>query len=192
MKKYVVLAMCTCTMFVTGVAFAAEVATTAIAQSAASRFFQSAIEIIAYGAVAVLTLLAARLIRAIERKFNVDIPDEWELELTRLIDKGINYAEEQGRKQLKIVGEKLRMNESLELAANFVLDIGESRELDKLGKEKLKKLIESRLGLIREELPDAQDVVPNSATNEPESTPVVSKSVPLVAKPAKLNTPVTP
>ena len=192
MKKYVVLAMCTCMTFVTGVAFAAEVATTAIAQSAASRFFQSAIEIIAYGAVAVLTLLAARLIRAIERKFNVDIPDEWELELTRLIDKGINYAEEQGRKQLKIVGEKLRMNESLELAANFVLDIGESRELDKLGKEKLKKLIESRLGLIREELPDAQDVVPNSATNEPESTPVVSKSVPLVAKPAKLNTPVTP
>lgn len=114
-----------------------------------ARFAHSALELLAYGLGTLLLGLLGKLIVTVEKKFKVNVPDPLETYLTGLLDKGIHYAEEQAHKKVKATGKKLKMGESLDNAADFVLDLADKRQVKELGKEKLKKLIEARLNAKR-------------------------------------------
>lgn len=108
----------------------------------------SIVELVAYVLVMVVTGLVSKLILALERRYKVDVPDPWEATLLRWVDMAIDYAEEQGRKAVtKGAGRvESKIPDKLELAVDFVLTaLGGDRKLVGLGKEWLKKLIESRL-----------------------------------------------
>lgn len=118
-------------------------------EPAAIRLADQIIEVVAYAIGITLAALIGKLVLAIERKFKVNVPDAAEQYLNGLLDLGIAYAEEQARKHAKQHGKRLEMNDSLEHAANFVLDMAEKRKVKEMGKEKLKKLIEARLNMTR-------------------------------------------
>lgn len=102
------------------------------------------VQVLAVGLGTLLATLLAILVQRISSKFNVAVPAVWMEGANALIDKGIHYAEEKAKHALKN-NVKLNSNEKLNIAAAFVLSMADDKKLVKLGEEKLKKLIESRL-----------------------------------------------
>ena len=106
------------------------------------------VELLGYGLVLVVTALVSKLVLAIEKRYKVDVPDPWEAMLFTWIDRGIDYAEEQGRKAVNKVDGKVSpaIPDKLEVAASFVITaLGGDKKLVAKGKEWLKRLIEARL-----------------------------------------------
>lgn len=95
--------------------------------------------------VIVVGFYGRKAILAFERKAKVDVPDPWEAQILAWIDKGIAYAEEQGRKALKrgLVGRALPAK--LDTAATFVMDMADDAKLAEKGRVWLEKMIEARL-----------------------------------------------
>lgn len=104
-------------------------------------------ELLAYALGTLISVLIARLIHALGTKYKVDVPDPWLAKIQKLVDLGIGYAEEQGRKAMKKVDAKASaaLPDKLEIAATFVLDAADDKKLTAKGKEWLKKQIEARL-----------------------------------------------
>jgi hypothetical protein len=142
-SAFVVFVVCA---FWSTIAWAQEV----VAAPAATRLLDSIVEVLAYALGAAASVMVLRLIHAFEKKTKIDVPAAWEAELQKLIPIATAYVEEQGHKIAKKGGEKLKMGESLELAADFVLDLAETKQVKQMGKEKLGKLIEAYLGETRE------------------------------------------
>jgi hypothetical protein len=131
-------------------AFAQDVA--AVAPTApAARIATQIIEVVAYALGVVLMGLVGMLIKAVEKKFKVDVPDEYEVYVNKLLDKGIHYAEEQARKKVTPIAEKVSLGK-LDAAAEFVLGVAERRKVKAMGKDKLKMLIEARLNIKRKDV----------------------------------------
>jgi hypothetical protein len=99
-----------------------------------------------------LAWILARLLKTIEKKFNIEIPDEWEKKLFEhggLLDQSIAYAEEQAHKQFKDGVPKMLTSTKLETALGYLADLGAGTKIADLSKAKLEKLVEARLGANR-------------------------------------------
>jgi hypothetical protein len=120
------------------------------AEPAIARLADTGIKLASFALVIILGYLVGKLVASIEKKFKVQIPAFAEDAIRSLIDQGITYAEEQAHKAVKENKPKLAMSESLETAATFVMDLAiNNRDIEALGKERIKKLIEARLGASR-------------------------------------------
>jgi Spy/CpxP family protein refolding chaperone len=145
MKKLVFTIVCL--LCLTDIAFAADVA--AVEPSAAARFAGYALDILLPVMAALAGWLAMRCVRWLEQKLKIDISDKQEQKLNALIYEGVAYANEQARKKLKASEEKLKGPEKLELALNFAADMVEHYQLPAVSKEKLTKMVESKLNAYR-------------------------------------------
>ena len=131
----------------------------ALADAPMSTALGGVVELVAYGLGLLLATLLSLLAKKVSDKFKVSIPEKWMDSANALIDKGISYAEEKSKQAIKN-NETINGNEKLNLAAGFVLSMADDKKLIKLGEDKLKKLIEARLGQNRVDplLPVAQVV----------------------------------
>lgn len=102
----------------------------------------------------ILGLLAAWLMKKgityVEKKTKVDIPAKYEEMLAEWAGKAVNYASEKAHQFAVEKGEKMKGPDKLEAALGFGMALAEEHGVTKLGKEKLVKYIESKLGETRE------------------------------------------
>lgn len=150
MKKPWILVCLSMTMLMlwTKLAFAAPDGPTAV-----TRVGYDVVALLACAIGIVIMVLIARVTHYIGTAYKINIPDPWMAQITKLIDSGIGYAEEQGRKAVKKLDAKLEpiVPDKLEIAANFVLDAVDDSALVAKGKEWLKQQIEARLSTQRPE-----------------------------------------
>jgi hypothetical protein len=97
--------------------------------------------------------LAHRLIKAFESKTKIDVPAKYEEMIDAWVLKGVHYAEEKGRNAIAAKGPALAGPEKLELAAGFVADLAERAGFADMAKDKIMKLVESKLSETRVEAP---------------------------------------
>jgi hypothetical protein len=102
----------------------------------------------------VLMLLAGWLtkkgITFVEKKTKVDIPAKYEDMLAGWAGKSVSYAAEKAHQYAVEKGEKMKGPDKLEAALGFGLSLAEEHGVTDLGKEKLVKYIESKLGESRD------------------------------------------
>ena len=138
-KKIVSLFASLMILLAPALAFAAD------AQPAAVRAIDNIVQVGLYAVGLVLMLLLGKLVYTLEKRWKVKLPQIATDTLHNVIDQGIHYAQEQARKALKTNGKKLEMSDTLEHAATFVMDLADKKQVAEMGKEKIKRLIESRL-----------------------------------------------
>lgn len=142
------------------VAHAAEVQSEAL-----TRVGNDLVEIVAKALGVVVLCLIAIVARKVKQRYDVELPNTWMAQIETWIDRGIAYAEEQGHKAVKYADDKIgaRVPDKLDIAATFVLDSVNDRELTRRGKEWVKQAIEARLNTTRfDEKLGAYRVVPGS------------------------------
>ena len=96
-------------------------------------------------AVAVLTTLVGIAIRKWGKKLDVDTQDRLIGLTDSLIASGITFAEEQGRKALKVGEEQTDGARKLQHAADYINERLEESGLLTVGTERLQRLIEAKL-----------------------------------------------
>lgn len=84
-----------------------------------------------------------------EAKTKFDIPEKYDSQLDRWVEKGVVYAGEKARTALKNNEEKLTMGKKKELALSYVNDMIEQYNLPQVAEEKLTKMVEAKLGYVR-------------------------------------------
>ena len=101
---------------------------------------------------AALTLLVTyylpRLARALERRLHIDIPDPLELEAERMAIDAISYAEEWGRTQAKVAGDKMLSSDKLDKAAAYFRDHA-SPAVIHWTQNRVREYLEAKLGRLR-------------------------------------------
>lgn len=113
-----------------------------------------------------IAALLVYLLNLLSSKLKIQIPIVWQDKLNTYLDKGINFAEEQARKQIKkidgVVSDKIP--DKLETAALFILDTVNDKKIVEMGKERIKKEIEARLQVTRDWKVLASDASRSEAT----------------------------
>ena len=88
--------------------------------------------------------LAHRLTSAVEKKLGLNLPSEAQDMLDGWVQKGILYAEQKAQtavdKTQTVTGPA-----KLEMAVNMVLDLAQQHGVDTMARDKLEKLVESKL-----------------------------------------------
>lgn len=133
-------------------AFAAT-ATTAVVGTAMGRVLDFAFQLLLALGVPFAYWIIHRITGAVETKLGFTIPAPLTEELDSLLGKGIAYAEQKAAVVVKAGGDKLKGPAKLEIAANFVLDLAEQYKLPEMAKDKVEKLLESKLGLTLPTIP---------------------------------------
>ncbi len=124
-----------------------------LAEHAAAQSQESATSQVANGAVAafftvvagLVTAYGPRLMRGIEKRFNIDIPDGFEYALDQEAQRGVAYVEEQTHKRLKAKLKPLESEEKLEMAAEFILETTSNPRIRQLARRLIMKRIEAFL-----------------------------------------------
>ena len=136
-------------MALRAVAIAGPAGATLVDSSTTTKFADMAIRIL----VPVFTLFAMwaanRVIRAIEKKWGIDIPERQEALVETWIGQGILLAEEKSRSKVKEKLDRLRGPAKLEIALQYVLGMINSQGWDTWAKNKLASKIEAKLGAHR-------------------------------------------
>jgi hypothetical protein len=96
----------------------------------------------------VLLVLVRKFLLWLEVKLDFDMNEAIELKILSLIEEGILYAEEQALKALKD-GKKLGSDDKLRLAIEYVVERCRDLGLPELARDKLVKLVESKVGVTR-------------------------------------------
>lgn len=117
--------------------------------NALSRVAELAFQILVPLLSALGAYLAHRLIAAFEKRTGIDVSERVEALLDGWVERGIHAAEEWSYKEVKAKTTKLTGSEKLELAADYVLDLIKQHGLDAWTRDKVKALIESKLGVHR-------------------------------------------
>lgn len=89
--------------------------------------------------------LAHRLVKVFEDKSGVAVPAQYDAMIDDWVKKGVMYAEEKGRAAANAKLADVKGPDKLELAANFVLDMVNKYDLPDMARDKVEKLIESKL-----------------------------------------------
>lgn len=122
------------------------------AASALSQIADYGVQVLAMALGLFFIWLARKGVNLFEKKFNMDIPDRIEAQLDALVEKAIAYGEEQARKVVKDkLSDKMLPNDKMEAALQFGLKLADQYGLPKMGEDKLKMLIESKLNISRYE-----------------------------------------
>lgn len=124
----------------------AQDAASAAEPNAVTRVTGIAFEILTVVATCFAIWAANRIIKAIENKTSVDVPERQEAQLRAWIREGAHYAAEQGYKRLKTKTGKLTGPELLEQGADYVLDTARANGWISLSKDYVKKRLEGYLG----------------------------------------------
>lgn len=110
--------------------------------------FDDVVHLAAYTLALTLAALLTMAVNKIRQKWHVEVPGAWIDSVNKLIDQAIHYAEEQAHKAAN--ESEVSSNEKLNMAAKFLLTIaGDDKRLVAMGEEKIKQLIEARLGQTR-------------------------------------------
>jgi hypothetical protein len=111
------------------------------------------LEFVLQVALVVVTPLAAwfvaRMIKVFEAKAKIDIPAKQEEAIQNLVTQGIALAEEKARKAVQAKASSITGPEKLEIAADHVLDLIEAKKWDAWTRDKVKNLIEAKIGMAR-------------------------------------------
>jgi hypothetical protein len=119
--------------------------------SAATQVTELALQVIAPIVIALGAWIAHRLVRLLEEKTGIDIPDKQEAKIDHWIEQGIALAAEKSHQKLKAHTEKLKGPEKLEEAADYVFALAASRGWTNWTKSKIKDKIEASLGAHRDD-----------------------------------------
>ena len=98
--------------------------------------------------VTIIGIYLPRIIRAIEAKLRIDVPDPLEAQAQRLALDGIAYAEEWARGKALALGKKVLSGDKLDAAATYFRDHASDQVLRWTG-GKVKEWIETNLGHLR-------------------------------------------
>lgn len=141
------------------------------AVNAATRVAELAFQLLVPIVTAIGAWLAHRLVKLVESKAKVDIPEREEKMIDHWVDQAIHFAAEKSYRKMKSTTMKLTGPEKLEEAARFALDQVEARGLVAWTKDKIEKKIEAKLGTMRSmnDLPTADSDV--GAPKPPAPTP---------------------
>lgn len=114
--------------------------------------------------------LLHRLIAVFEKKTGIEISDANEAKLDALLDRGLDYGEEQGSKLWKRVGKKLTMPEKLEKGSGYVLDRLDAAHAKEWTRAKIESELEARL-YAREAAKGKREDVPNGEVEKTGTAP---------------------
>jgi len=103
------------------------------------------LQLVAPIVIGVLGTLASIAIRKWGKKLDVDTQDRFIGLTQNLISSGVAFAEEQGRKALKVGEAQTDGARKLQHAVDYIQEQLEESRLPQMGTEKLERLIESRL-----------------------------------------------
>jgi hypothetical protein len=117
--------------------------------SIASQVAGVALQVLTPILVALAGWLAHRIVKVVESKTGIDIPDKQEAKINGWIEEGIHFAEEKSRSYIKEKANKLKGPEKLEIAGDFVMAMIEKNGWDDWAKDAIVKKIESSLGAHR-------------------------------------------
>jgi len=109
----------------------------------------AALEVLVPVVIIFATWGAHRLIRLFETKTKIDVPQKQEDQIDAWIDRAILLAAEKARQKIHAKTEALKGPEKLEIAADFVYDLAQSRGWISWTKDLLKQKIEASLGIKR-------------------------------------------
>ena len=111
---------------------------------------QVGISILAMVLATLVTVYAPRLLKALERRIGLDLPDPVEEEAERLALQAIAYAEEYARKKSKGLAAKVPSSDKLDAAAGYFRDHARGPVIRWLN-GKIEDWIEAVLGDFRED-----------------------------------------
>lgn len=103
------------------------------------------LQLVAPIAIAVLTALAGIAVRRWGRKLSVDKQTAISKLVATFIEGGISFAEEQGRKALKVDGTQTKSAEKLQVAVDYIKAQIASSGIADIARDDLVMLIEARL-----------------------------------------------
>jgi len=106
-------------------------------------------QLVAPVVIAVLGTLSSIAIRKWGKKIDVDTQDKLITLTNSLITSGVSFAEEQGRKALKVGEDQTEGSQKLQHAVDYIQERLEESQLPQVGTEQLQHLIESRLNAER-------------------------------------------
>lgn len=141
------------TLLVYATAWAQDTATAE--PNAVTRITELIFEILMVVLPLVATWLVHRGIKVFETKTKVDVPDAIEIKIDEWVERGIHLAAEKSYQKVKEKTAKLSGPEKLEVAADFVFDMAQSRGWIDWSKDKIKAKVEAAIGQRR-----AGDAVP--------------------------------
>jgi len=119
---------------------------------AAARLIDMLIDILSVVLMILVPYFVHRGLAYFEKKTGLELSPYMKDKIDGLLDDGIAYAEEQGRKAVKNKTKKLTMSEKLEHGANYVLDLADAVDAKGWTTEKVKKMLEGRLNQTRDEV----------------------------------------
>lgn len=108
-----------------------------------------ALQILAPLVVVLAGYLANRLVKVLEAKTGVDIPEKQEAMLDTYIQDGIRYAEEKAHQAAKRADAKLTGHEKLEAATSFVLHYVEKNGWVEWTRDRLKAKIDAKINVMK-------------------------------------------
>ncbi len=118
-------------------------------QTAATQAATLAFEIITPVLAVLGAWLAHKLVKVLEAKTGIDIPDKQEAKIDQWVEQGIHLAAEKSYQKIKEKTEKLKGSEKLEEAADFVFALANARGWDDWTKNKIKDKVNSAVGIHR-------------------------------------------
>lgn len=118
-------------------------------QSIMGRLLSFGLEIMAPVATLFAMWAAHRLISVFESKTKIELPAKTHEMVDDWVQKGLHYAEEKARNAVAANAVALKGPEKLELAAGFVMDLAEKYGVGDMAKDKVIKLVESKLSETR-------------------------------------------
>jgi len=132
------------------------------ASPALSRLINLLIDVLAAVLLILMPYFAHRLIAYFEKKTSLELAPVTKDKINALLDKGIAFAEEQAHKAVRAKTKALTMSEKLEFGAGYVMDLADVADAKNWTIDKVKKMLEARLGELRVTLedPDVENVVP--------------------------------
>ena len=119
---------------------------------AAIRLIDMLFDILSAALLILVPYFVHRLLSYFEKKTGLELSPYMQDKIDGLLDKGIAYAEEQGRKAIKKKEKALTMSEKLEHGANYVLDLADAVDAKGWTTEQVKKMLEGRLNQTRDEV----------------------------------------
>ena len=117
--------------------------------SLASQAVGVALQILTPLLIIVGTYLAHRLVKVLEAKTGIDIPEKQEAQIDKWISAGIYLAEEKSRSFIKEKAQKLKGPEKLELAGTYVMNMVKKNGWDDWALEWIEAKIEAKIGTHR-------------------------------------------
>lgn len=115
-----------------------------------TKLTSSALDILIPAVSALVMFFAHRLISLAENKWKFQVSTETSAKIDQFVQDAIRYAEEKARPALRGATEQVKGSDKMEMALSYVVDQMKSSGMEDQIKEKLQKLIESKLHYMRQ------------------------------------------